>query len=223
MHHQTNSESTQIDSEDHLSVSRFRSPYAWSNWAPGSISIHVLSRIGTVLEDEQVMEGLLGFALAFYRLANATTSVFNAITSVFVSEVSCSLSSYSLSIKSVTNLFDPWEILTHEWELIVFVHRFKSNFHTIFTLQVAGCDFQNGPNFWCSLESNLSGQLIFHLLVKYTHDMSLALQIVWSRQCALSWSTVRLQLFSGILHQYKSLYHSIWLWKPFHSFFAFPQ
>ena len=50
---------------------------------------------------------LLGFPLAFDRLANANTSVFNANTSVFVSEVSCSLSSYSLSIKSVTNLFKP--------------------------------------------------------------------------------------------------------------------
>ena len=67
---------------------------------PGSKSIRVLSRISTVLEDEQVVEGLLGFALAFDRLANANTSV-------FVSEVSCSLLSYSLSIKSVTILFNP--------------------------------------------------------------------------------------------------------------------
>ena len=29
---------------------------------------------------------------------------------------------------------------------IVFVYRFNSNFHSIFTLQVAGCDFQYGPN-----------------------------------------------------------------------------
>ena len=41
------------------------------------------------------MEGLLGFALAFVRLAKANTSVFNANNSVFVSEVSCSSSSYS--------------------------------------------------------------------------------------------------------------------------------
>ena len=73
------------------------------------------------------MESLIGFALAFDRL------VFNANTSVFVSEVSCSLSSYYLSIKSVTNLF--------------FVHRFNFNFHSIFTLQVTGCDFQHGSNF----------------------------------------------------------------------------
>ena len=57
--------------------------------------------------DEQAEVGLLGFALAFDRLAEANTSVVNANTSVFVSEVSCSLSSYSLSIKSVTNLFNP--------------------------------------------------------------------------------------------------------------------
>ena len=30
---------------------------------------------------------------------------------------------------------------------IVFVHRFNSNLHSIFTLQVAGCDFQYGSNF----------------------------------------------------------------------------
>ena len=73
----------------------------------GSISVQDLSPIGTVLVDEQVVEGLVGFAFAFDRLAKANTSVFNANTSVFVSEVSCSLSSYFLSIKSVTNLFNP--------------------------------------------------------------------------------------------------------------------
>ena len=61
------------------------------------------------------------------------------------------------------------------------------------------CDWLGLPMqvpFWCSPESNLSGQLIFHLVVKCTHDMSLAL---------LSCSTFRLQLFSGILHQYTFL------------------
>ena len=32
-------------------------------------------------------------------------------------------------------------------ERIVFVYRFDSNFHSMFTLQVAGCDFQYGSNF----------------------------------------------------------------------------
>ena len=163
IHHQTNIESTQICSED-LSVSRIRSHHlllevkspcrrrvfilfaighAWSNWAPGSISIHFLSRIGTFLEHEQAVEGLLGFALAFDRLANANTSV-------FVSEVSCSLSSSSLSIKSVTNVFRLWEVLTHEWEMSLFADSIL-NFHSVFTLQVAGWDFQYESNFGVSL------------------------------------------------------------------------
>ena len=94
-------------------VSLFDTGWARFDWVPCLISIHVLSRIGRVLEDEQVVESLLGFALSLDRLANANTSV-------FVSEVSCSLTSYSLSIISVTNLFKPWEILTHEWELSLF-------------------------------------------------------------------------------------------------------
>ena len=30
---------------------------------------------------------------------------------------------------------------------IVFVHRFSSNFHSIFALQETGCDFQRGSNY----------------------------------------------------------------------------
>ena len=92
--------------------------YAWLNWAPGSISVHLLSRIGTVLVHEQAEVGLLVFCFSLWLACKkANTSVFNANVYIFVSVVSCSLSSYSLSIKSVTNLFKPWEILTHEWEL----------------------------------------------------------------------------------------------------------
>ena len=87
---------------------------------PGSISVHLLSHISTVLAEEQAEVGLRGVALAFGRLAKASTFIFNANSSDFVSEVSCSLSSYSLSIKSVTNLFNPWEILPHKWESSLF-------------------------------------------------------------------------------------------------------
>ena len=121
IHNQTNIESTQICSEDHLSVSRIRSPHLLLDvvlrvedeclfFLPlGKLDqIELLvqyqsiffARIGTVLEDQQAFEGLLGSALALDRLANANTSV-------FVVEVSCSSSSYSLLIKSVTNLFRP--------------------------------------------------------------------------------------------------------------------
>ena len=53
--------------------------------------------------------------------------------------------------------------------------------------------------FWCALESSLSDQMIFHLLAKCTHD------IVRILQCLLSWTTVRHQPLSSILHQYKFL------------------
>ena len=182
--------------------SLFATGYAWLDWAPGSISIHILSRICIVLEDEYVVEDLLGFALPFDRLVKASTSVFNANASVFLSEVSCSLSSNSVSIKSVTYLFNPWEILTHEWELSLLQIQFPFPLHIY--LASNWLWLLTRAQLWCSLESNLSGQLNFHLVAKCAHDMSLVLQIVRTRQCVLSWSIVRFQLFSGILHQYKS-------------------
>ena len=130
--------------------------------------------MGIVLEDEQVVEGLLGFALAFDRLAKASTFVFNAnffrlhlrgfllvVVVFFVDQVCDQL------VQSMRNS-DPRV-------RIVFVHRFNSDFHSIFTLKVTGCDFQYGSNFGVPVESNLSGQLIFHLLAKCTHDIALVL------------------------------------------------
>ena len=46
----------------------------------------------------------------------------------------------------VTNLFKPWEN-SHPRMRSVFVYRFNSNFHSIFSLQVTGCDFWHGLNF----------------------------------------------------------------------------
>ena len=75
----------------------------------------------------------LVFVLAFDRLAKARAFDFNEKLSNCISEVSCSLLSFSLLLlNSVTNLFKPWEILTHEWELSFY--RFNSDFHAIFTL-----------------------------------------------------------------------------------------
>ena len=45
-------------------------------------------------------------------------------------------------------------------------------------LQVTFCDFQHGPNYSVSLESNLLVQMTFHILAKCTHDKPLHLQIV---------------------------------------------
>ena len=46
----------------------------------GSISVQVLSQIGTVFVDELAEIRLCGFALAFDRLAKASTFNFNART-----------------------------------------------------------------------------------------------------------------------------------------------
>ena len=139
----------------------------------------------TVLEDEQDDAGLLGFALAFGRLAIANTFVFNANSSdfrlrdlLFVVVV--------LFVDQVCNQFVQAMRNSEQRVRIVFVHRFNSEFHSVFTLQTTGCDFQYVSNFWCSLESNLSGQLICRLVVTKTHDMSMALQIVRTRQKVLS-------------------------------------
>ena len=135
--------------------------YAWSNWAPGSISIHILSRIGTVLVDEQAEVGLLGFALVFDRLANANTSGFKrkcfrlrlrglllVVVVLLVDQVCDQL------VQSMRNS-DPRV-------RIVFVDRFSSNCHSIFTLQVTGCDFQYGSNFGVPLNPTYSMESAHH-------------------------------------------------------------
>ena len=84
----------------------------------------LLSPMGKVLVDGLARVRLRGFALAFDRLAKASTFVFNAKLSNCISEVSCSLLSFSLLLKSATNLFKPWESLTDGWEVSLFTDSF---------------------------------------------------------------------------------------------------
>ena len=104
-------------------------------------------------------------------------------------------------------------------ERIVFVYRFNSDFHSMFTLQVTGCDFQYGSNFGVPLNLTFRVSWIFHLVAKCTPDMSLFCKL-W-------------ELVSVLCHEVLSdfncfqescintnLYHSILLWKTFHSFFV---
>ena len=60
---------------------------------------------------------------------------------------------------------------------IIFVYRFKSNFSLHVCLATSWLWLLTRAQFRCSLESNLSCQLICCLVVTYTHDTSLALQI----------------------------------------------
>ena len=94
-----------------------------------------------------------------------------------------------LLLKSVTNLFKPWEILTHEW--VVFVCRFNYNFHSIFTLWEAGCDFQYGPNF--GVPSNPTFRLSWFF-------------ISWQSVLATShWLCKLWELFSVFCHEVKCI------------------
>ena len=74
-----------------------------------------------------------------------------------------------LLLKSVTNLFKPWEILTHEWELSLLKDSILISSPYIY-LVGNWLWLPIRAQFWCSLESNLLGQMIFHLLAKCTHD-----------------------------------------------------
>ena len=85
------------------------------NNSPGSSSVQVLSPTRIVLGEEPASSLLCGFALAFDRLSKSFVSNFNAYSSSWTSRMSC-----SLLFKFITNLFNPWEILTQEWVLSLF-------------------------------------------------------------------------------------------------------
>ena len=80
------------------------------------MSIQFLLPMGTILGEEPASYRLCGFALAFDRHAKSLASNFNAYSLNWTSEVSC-----SLLFKFVTKLLEPWEILTQEWELSLFI------------------------------------------------------------------------------------------------------
>ena len=86
-----------------------------------------------------------GFAFAFDRHAKSFTFSCNACSSGWSSGTSV-----SLLFESITNLFDPWEILTQEW--VVFTQRPNSNLNSVFAIQATGRYFQHGSNFCVSLD-----------------------------------------------------------------------
>ena len=78
---------------------------------PGSISIHFLQVIGMML-DESTGSPLCGFAFAF-DLAAKTFTIYRDVCS----SGKLAGTSVLLWFESITNSFDPWEILTQDWEL----------------------------------------------------------------------------------------------------------
>ena len=81
----------------------------------------------------------------------------------------------------------------------VSVYRFNSDFHFVFTLQVTGCDLQ------IRVQLQPFGSYDFSPRGKvYSRHFSGSANCKNLSVC-VSWSIVRLQLLSGILHQHKSL------------------
>ena len=92
-----------------------------------------------VLEDEQAVEGLLGFA---FSLGSACKRKFFRLRCrglLLVVDV--------LLVDQVCDKFVQAMRKSDPRVRIVFVCRFNSNFHSMLTLQVTGCDFQHGSNF----------------------------------------------------------------------------
>ena len=118
---------------------------------------------------------------------------------------------------------------------IAFIYRFWFPLHIF--LASSWLWLLTRVQFWCSLQSNLSGQLICRLVVTCTHNMSLALQNVrlvsvfchevLSDLNSCQESCINTNLWS---HDFvvracisTNLYQSICLWKLFHSFFVLLQ
>ena len=82
---------------------------------------------------------------------------------------------------------------------IVFVYRFNSNFHSIFTLQITGCDFQHGSNIGVPSNPNFRVSWFFiswQSVLTTCHWFCNLWELV---SVLLSWSTLRLQYKSSSL------------------------
>ena len=166
-----------------------------NKYFPGSTSVQILFSTRTVLGKEQAKSLPSGFALAFDRHAKPFASSFDAYSSSWTSGISC-----SLLFKFITNLFDPWEILTQEWVLsllkdIILI----STPYSPCKQQVAT---SNTAQFGCSLGSILLVVMTLHLLEEYFQDKPLY-WIVSNLQCLSSWISVRSPQHSEILHSFR--------------------
>ena len=102
-----------------------------------------------------------------------------------------------------------------------FVYRFNSSFHTIFTLQVAGCDFQHGSNF--GVPSNPTFRVSWFFI---SRGKVYSRQATDSVNCENSSVSFVMKLLFDFNCCHEScintiFYHAVLLWEPFHSFFVF--
>ena len=166
-------------------------------YSRGSTSVQILSPIRKVLVDELAESCLCGFGLAFDRLVKSPAFNINAYSSNCTSEVSS-----SLLFKFVTNLFEPWEILTHEWELSLHIDVI------LISTPYLPCKQQ-------VVASNEVPILVVPLIQPFGSDVSSPLGKMYSRQATASVNCENyavsfvmkycliFQQHSGILHPYK--------------------
>ena len=100
------------------------------------------------------------FSFAFHRLDLSHAFNFNAYSSNCTSEVSCSLSSCSL-FKFVTDLFKPWEIVYHVWELSLFTDEILISTQYLPCKQQVVNNFQYGVNLSVSSDPTFWFRWIF--------------------------------------------------------------
>ena len=80
-----------------------------------------------------------------FRLWSGCENLHNRLWRLFFSRSAGT--SVLLYFESITNLFDPWEILTQDWEL----SWLRDQILISIAIQTAGCDFQYGSNSCVSL------------------------------------------------------------------------
>ena len=97
------------------------------------------------VKSQQVLFFVVLF-LPSFGMQNLLHSVFNENSSSWSSEICV-----SLLFKFITNLIDPWEIVTQEWALSLFKDKILTSTPYLPCKQL-GCNFQYGPNFGVSLD-----------------------------------------------------------------------
>ena len=102
------------------------------------------------------------FCFCLWLACKSLASNINSNSSNWTSEVSCSL------LFKLTHLWEPWEILTQEWELSLFMGMI------LISTPCLPCknwlQLLIRAQFWCSLGSILLVVILLHLLVECTHD-----------------------------------------------------
>ena len=152
-------------------VTFFDTSLSEKEYFPGSMSIQFLLPMGTIFGKEPASSLLCGFPFAFEHAKSFAFS-FNAYSSCWSYAISV-----SLLFKFITNLFDPWEILTQEWVLSLSKDQILISTPYLPCISLAATSY-TGPI------------LVFPWIHPFGCDAPSSLGRVYSRQ-ATTWNCVR--------------------------------